>query len=158
MLWRRKQPIKAQTSPNNVSNWPLALILRAQAAIILIAFIAYAAWDYHRISQIYLEPESRSAAYRADTLDKIRSSWLFADQVQFAELLITPLTLANAEWTMQTAKKLLHYSPEPRVVERLIESAVMLGRDDEALAYLARYKAAFPKEHTLWAKRNSIPL
>ena len=154
MLWRRKQPIKAQTSPNNVSNWPLALILRAQAAIILIAFIAYAAWDYHRISQIYLEPESRSAAYRADTLDKIRSSWLFADQVQFAELLITPLTLANAEWTMQTAKDLLHYSPEPRVVEKLIESAVLLGEDDDALAYLARYKAAFPKEHALWANTS----
>ena len=158
MLWRRKQPIKAQTSPNNVSNWPLAQILRAQTALILIAFIAYAAWDYHRISQIYLEPESRSVAYRTDTLNKIRSSWLFADQVQFAELLITPLTTANAEWTLSSAKQLLHYSPEPRVVEKLIESAVLLGEDDDALAYLARYKAAFPKEHALWAKHNSSPL
>ena len=158
MLWRRKQPMKAQTSLKTTSNWPVAHILRAQAAIILIAFIAYAAWDYHRISQIYLEPESRSAAYRADTLDKIRSSWLFADQVQFAELLITPLTPANAEWTLNTAKQLLHYSPEPRVVEKLIESAVLLGEDDEALAYLARYRAAFPKEHAFWAKANQKPI
>jgi type IV secretory pathway TraG/TraD family ATPase VirD4 len=118
------------------------------------AFVAYAAWDYRRISQIYLAPESRSATYRDDTLNKIRSSWLFADQVQFAELLITPLTRANAEWTFNTAKQLLHYSPESRVVEKLIESAVLLGKDDEALAYLARYKAAFPKEHALWANAS----
>ena len=69
----------------------------------------------------------------------------------FAELLTTPLILANAEWTFNTAKQLLHYSPESRVVEKLIESAVLLGKDEEALAYLARYKAAFPKEHALWA-------
>ena len=158
LLWRQKQPVEAKNSPNDASSWPLAHILRVQAAIILIAFIAYAAWDYHRISQIYLEPESRSAAYRTDTLNKIRGSWLFADQVQFAELLTTPLTPANAEWTLNTAKQLLHYSPESRVVEKLIESAVLLGEDDDALAYLVRYKAAFPKEHILWAKRNSTPL
>ena len=158
LLWRQKQPAEAKNSPNNALNWPLAHILQAQAALILIAFIGYAAWDYHRISQIYLEPESRSAAYRDDTLNKIRGSWLFADQVQFAELLTTPLTPANAEWTMRTAKQLLHYSPEPRVVEKLIESAVLLGEDDDALGYLARYKAAFPKEHVVWAKANQNPI
>ena len=158
MLWRRKQGVKGQINPESMSNRSVTQVLLLQAALISIGLIGYAAWDYHRISQIYLEPELRSAAYRTDTLNKIRSSWLFADQVQFAELLITPLTLANAEWTMQTAKKLLHYSPEPRVVEKLIESAVLLNEDDDALAYLARYKAAFPKEHTLWVKRNSSPL
>ncbi len=157
LLWRQKQPVGAENRLKKASNWPPAIIVRAQSAIISIAivlllFIAYAAWDYHRISQIYLAPEARSAAYRTDTLSKIRSSWLFADQVQFAEMLITPLTLANAEWTLTTARQLLHYSPEPRVIEKLIESAVLLGKDDEALAYLARYKAAFPKEHAIWAK------
>jgi O-antigen ligase len=152
LLWRQKQFVEAGKEPKKVSNWPLARILRAQAALILIAFIGYAAWDYYRVSQIYLQPESRSAAYRTDTLNKIRGSWLFADQVQFAELLTTPLTPANAAWTLDTAKQLLHYSPEPRVIEKLIESAVLLGEDDEALAYLARFKAAFPKEHAAWAK------
>ena len=123
-----------------------------QIAIILIAFTAYVAWDYRRISQIYLPPESRAAAYRTDTLNKIRSSWLFADQVQFAELLITPLTPDNAAWTFDTAGRLLHYSPEPRVIQKLIESAVLLDKDDDALAYLARFRAAFPEEHKRWAK------
>ena len=124
----------------------------------MLLLIAYAAWDYRRISQIYLEPGARSEAYRDDTLNKIRSSWLFADQVQFAELLITPLTPSNAAWTLDTAKRLLHYSPEPRIIEKLIEGAVLLGNDDEALTYLARYRAAFPKEHAVWAKTNSKPL
>ena len=158
LLRRRKLPIELRNSVKKASNWPLAQVLSVHTALISIAFIGYAAWDYHRISQIYLEPESRSVTYRADTLNKIRSSWLFADQVLFAELLITPLTSASAEWTLLSARQLLHYSPEPRVVEKLIESAVLLGEDAEALAYLARYKAAFPKEHLLWAKRNATPL
>ena len=154
LLWRQKPPLDAANSSKKASNWPLALILQAQAAIFLIALVIFAAWDYRRISQIYLAPESRAAAYRTDTLNKIRGSWLFADQVLFAELLTTPLVLANAEWTFNTAKQLLHYSPESRVVEKLIESAVLLGKDEEALAYLARYKAAFPKEHALWVKNS----
>ena len=154
LLWREKHPAERKNNSKKASNWPLARVLWTQAAIISIAFIGYAAWDYHRISQIYLPPESRAAAYRTDTLDKIRSSWLFADQVQFAELLTTPLTLANAVWTFNAAGHLLHYSPEPRVVEKLIESAVMLGKEDDALAYLARYQAAFPAEYEKWSKAN----
>ena len=155
MLWRQNQPLDAKNSSKKASNRPLALILYVPAAIISIAFIAFAMWDYRRISQIYLQPEARDAHYRSDTLAKIRNSWLFADQVRFAELMITPLSPANAAWTFSTATALLHYSPESRVVEKLIESAVMLGRDDEAMAYLARYRVAFPKEHTLWAKANA---
>jgi hypothetical protein len=50
---------------------------------------------------------------------------------------------------------LLHYSPEPRIIEKVIESAVMLGRDEEAMAHLARYRAAFPKEHAAWTRGNA---
>ena len=105
----------------------------------------YAAWDYHGVSQIYLQPEARAESYRDDTSAKVSQSWLFADQASFAALLMTPLTPANAAWTYAAAAGLLHYSPEPPVVEKLIESAVMLNRDEEAIAYLARYRAAFPK-------------
>ena len=107
------------------------------------------------MSQIYLQPEARDAAYREDTLAKISQSWLFADQARFAELILTPLTPANAAWTFSTATALLHFSPEPRVIEKAIESAVMLGRDDQALLHLARYRAAFPKEHAQWAKDHA---
>ena len=157
LLWHQKPSSDAENSSKRVLNKSSALILYASTTTLLMAFVLYAMWDYRRISQIYLPPESRDVYYRSDTLSKIRSSWLFADQVQFAELMITPLTQANAAWTFNTAKALLHYSPEPRVVERLIESAVMLGRDEDAMAYLARYRAAFPKDHAIWANANTKP-
>jgi hypothetical protein len=151
LLWRGAA---IEGVPEYKSNKPLAQVVRSSLAIILIAFIAYAARDYHRTSQIYLDPQARDEAYRSDTLTKIRDTRLFRNQVLFAELSLTPLTLDNAQWTFDTATALLHYSPEPRVIEKVIESAVLLDRDVEALAHLARYRAAFPADHARWAQAN----
>ena len=134
---------------------PIAQYGRALAAITMIVILACVAVSYQRVSQIYLPPEERSAAMRDDTLEKIHGSWFFHAQALFAELVMTPLSPKNAANVHAMALELLHYSPEPRVIEKLIESAVMLGRDDEALQYLARYRAAFPKEHARWATRNA---
>jgi hypothetical protein len=125
--------------------WPVII------SISLMAAAAYASWDYHRISQIYREPDQRAPAYRDNTLEKISASWLFRDQVRFAEFTLTPLTRDNAFQLNAMAHELLHYSPEARVAEKLIESAVMLGRDEEALFFLARYQAAYPEAYARWA-------
>ncbi|HKB53580.1 MAG TPA: Wzy polymerase domain-containing protein, partial [Ramlibacter sp.] len=76
-----------------------------------------------------------------------------------AELTLTPLTRDNAEWTFDRASALLHYSPEPRVIEKLVESAVLLHRDGEALRQMARFRAAFPQAYAEWsaANRSSTP-
>ena len=47
---------------------------------------------------------------------------------------------------------LLHFSPEARVAEKLIESAELLARHDQADYFSLRYRAAFPAEYALWAK------
>ena len=140
-----------------LSNQPLALVLSTWIAILIIAFVACAAWDYHRVSQIYLPPEDRSLAYRSNTLSKIRGSWLFQNQVRFAELTTTRLTAGNAPAINAMAHELLHFSPEARVVEKLIDSALLLGRVDEAQYFDARYRAAFPLEHANWVKANPSP-
>ena len=129
--------------------------LKASSAIILIAVTAFAAWDYNRVSQIYLAPEARDAAYRSATLEKINKTWFFDNQLRFAQLLVTPLTSQNAEWTFNMASDLLHYSPEPRVVEKIIESAVMLKRDTAALDQMVRYRVAFPDEYAKWVSSNA---
>lgn len=152
LLWRGAH---MEGPPKYQLNKPLAQITRSVSAVVLIATIACAAWDYHRISQIYLAPEARDEAYRNDTLGKIRGSPLFRNQVRFAELSLTPLSRDNAQWTFNTATALLHYSPEPRVIEKLIESAVMLGRDEEAMAHMARYRAAFPADYARWTQANT---
>ena len=124
----------------------------------LLVTSAYAAWDYYRVSQIFYPPDFRAAAYRDNTIEKIRGTWLFQDQVQFAEFTLTPLTPGNAEYLYKMGQRVLHYSPEARVVEKLIECAVLLGRNEAVRLYLARYKAAFPKEHARWAAKQLEPL
>lgn len=120
-------------------------------AMFVVAMVAYTAWDYQRISQLYLAQALRQEAYQTDTLTKVRGSRLFRDQVDFAELTTTPITADNAARMYTLASELLHFSPEPRVIEKVIESAVMLNRDDEALWYLVRYRAAFAQAHASWA-------
>lgn len=149
LLWRRPQAV-----PPPRMSAVLAHGLRAVAVALLLA-VSYAAWDYHRVSQIYLAPEQRMAAYREGTLEKIRDSWLFRDQVRFAELTLTPLTPQNAQQLNAMAHELLHFSPEARVVEKLIESALLLGRDDEARAFMQRYRAAYPQAYAQWVKARA---
>jgi O-antigen ligase len=125
-------------------------------AVLVCLGCAYAFWDYWRVSQIYLAPEARAAAYREDPLAKMRNSWLFGSQARFAELTITPLSRENAQWTYDNALALLHYSPEPRIIEKLIESGVMLGRDDEVLVHIARLRAAFPEAYAEWSLSHAV--
>ena len=161
LLWSPRHAMPAlgkELNPVDKQNRRFARYLQAFIAIAMMSILAGAAVSYYRVSQIYLLPEQRSAAYRDDTLAKVRGSRVFREQARFAELSITPLTPGNAAAIHDMASELLHYSPEPRVIEKVIESAVMLGRNDEALYYLARYRAAFPKEHAQWVRKNAAPL
>jgi O-antigen ligase len=122
----------------------------AATGLMTLAAVAYAGWDYHRVRQIYLGPAQRDPAYRENTLEKISTTHLFRGQAEFAALTLTALTPGNAQQVYDRSTELLHFSPEPRVIEKVIESAVMLGRDDDALRHLARYRAAFPQSHAKW--------
>lgn len=149
LLWRARQPSTPDVSVT-------AALGKGQyiLAVALLGITAYAAWDYYRISQIYLPPEQRLVAYRDNTLEKIRGSWLFRDQVRFAEFTLTPLTRDNAAQLNAMAHELLHFSPEAQVVEKLIESAVLLGRDDEARFFMVRYRAAYPQAYGRWLGKD----
>ena len=145
-LWQtRAQPVAvpAKKVPAGV---PVAL------ALALLLACGYVAWDYWRVSQIYLPLAQRDAAYREDTLEKIRSSRLFAHQVRFAELGTTALSPANAEHLHALALDLLHFSPEASVVSKLIESARLLGRDEEVRYFSLRFQAAYPQEYSDWVE------
>ena len=135
-------------------SWNMWAVAVNSLAVISLLVLAFVAWDYWRISQLYLLPADRAASYREHTQEKVKNTWFFQNQVQFAELTTTTLTASNASAHYAEALRLLHFSPEPRVVEAAIESAVLLGQDQEALYYLQRYKAAFPDAHAQWAARS----
>lgn len=123
---------------------------RRMMAAALMSAVLYASWDYVRISQIYLPRGERLPAYAEDTLQKLQSSWLFADQVRFAELTITPVTPSNAVRMHTLAQQVLRFSPEPRVIIKLIESATLIGREEEAKTQALLFRNAFPADFVRW--------
>lgn len=150
LLWARAATGAGRVLQDFKRNRAVTQYLRWLVAIVSIALLAFAGREYARVSQLYLPAEARSAALRDDTLNKLRGSWLFGNEVRFAELSVTPLSPANAAAMHALALQLLHYSPEARVAEKLIASARLLGRDEEALQVAARYQAAFPDAYARW--------
>ncbi len=151
ILWRRDD---TQSDPSQfVTSTPN--YLTGVTATVLLSVVLYAGFDYRRISQLYLNAPQRLMQYRDNTLEKVSDSRLFRDTVNFARLTTTDLTLDNAAQVYTLAEVMLHFSPEPRVIEKLIESATLLGRIDDALFYLQRYRAAFELAHARWAKENT---
>ena len=116
-------------------------------AVSVLVVCAYVTWDYWRISQIYLPFSQRAAMYRDDTLEKTKGSWLFQGQMKFAELGVTPLTAENASEIHALALEMLHFSPEASVVQKLIESADLLGNSAEVQFFSQRFQAAFPDDY-----------
>ncbi len=107
------------------------------AAILFIGCL-YAAWDFSRVGQIYRQAASRDAAYRDNPLHHAKQSWLFKNQADFAELTTQAVTADNAAELYPQAIRLMHYSPEARVVQRVIDSGKLLGHDEEAQAFTER--------------------
>ena len=150
-VWILWQPRGATPAVLYRPSW---LTRRAVSAIMLMA-VAYVAWDYHRISQLFLPAEKRATAYRVNTRAYAERSWLFADVVRFASVTTQPATLESAPHLLPAALAALHFSPEPRTIIKVIESASLLGQDDLALAHMARFRAAFPREYLDWTTASA---
>lgn len=103
----------------------------------------------------YKVPSLRSDAYREDTLRKVQDSWLFRKQVRFAALTLATVTPENAQGLNAMARELLHFSPESRVIEKLIDSDLALGRRDDAAYFMLRYRNAFPADYERWKAHSS---
>ena len=141
VLWRKTdQPRNAMVRGATAIAWVGALLV-----------LLYTAWDYTRVSQLYLPVGQRLAIFRVDTLEKARASHLFANAVRFAELTTTPLTHDNAAQQYALARQLRHFSPEPRVLERVLESAERLGlNDDTVQRERQQFESAYPEAFAHW--------
>jgi O-antigen ligase len=115
------------------------------AAILFIGCL-YAAWDFNRVGQIYRQAASRDAAYRDNPLHHAKQSWLFKNQADFAELTTQTVTADNAAELYPQTLRLMHYSPEARVVQRVIDSGKLLGQDVQAQALSERLDDVKPPQ------------
>ena len=90
------------------------------------------AWDYQRVRQAYLPPALRSPLWRANPWAAARQTWFFGESLRFAEVTVFPVKPENAQAMLDASLATLHDSPEPRVIDKLIQSARLVGREDLA--------------------------
>jgi hypothetical protein len=105
-------------------------------------------------------PAAGAAAqpWRDDTLAKVRRSWLFSGQARFAD---PHAGDARSETTpngcIRLSLEVLHYSPEPRVIERAIESARYWYGSTRRCCCWRGTGAAFPRDYEAWRKAQKMP-
>jgi len=131
------EPVTSSMATASQANEAWSLLL----ATAFFTACLYAAWDFNRVSQIYKPVAQRDPIYSSNPLAYAKQSWLFRNQAEFAELTLQALTASNAQAVYDQAQRVVHYSPEPRVVQRLIDSARLLGHDDEADHWALRLTA-----------------
>ena len=135
LLWCRSPK---QTQPASQVSQACGITL---AGALFVACL-YAAWDFNRVAQIYRAPAQRDAMYQDDPMAHAKASWLFRNQAEFAELTTQTVTADNAQQLFSLASRVMHYSPEDRVIQRLIESAKLRGQDELAQTLAERLKDA----------------
>ncbi len=127
-----------------------SLSSRIVASGAILMALSFVAWDYVKISQLYLPEPMRLERYRSETLEKTRTSWLFQSYVLIAQITTLELKPENASLVLDASLASLHVAPDSQVIRRVIESAALLGRTDLVNLHVARYKAAWPKEYAEW--------
>ncbi len=128
----------------------LARYVRWFAVPLLALLCALVTWNYWRMSQLYMTLDKRAPAYRDDTYGKVQGAWFFGGHVEFAVLSVTPTTKQTAPYLLELGERLLHFSPEAKVVEKILDASLLLGREDKIVFYAPRFAAAFPADYQRW--------
>lgn len=118
--------------PNLARGWARHRSSVRAVAIGALCVMALVAYDYQRVRQIYLPLAQRVAVWADDPWGAAGRTWFFGSTVAFARVTSTPVTPDNAAEMLEASQALLHYSPEPRVVRQLIDSAQQAGHEDLA--------------------------
>lgn len=148
--------------PRRGAGWPVSWPGRFKPALVkavvlaVVLALGWAGADYWRVSQAFFVPVSmRLASILSGPQSPAANSGLFASQVAFAKLVTTDVTPANAQAMHALALRVLHYSPEPRVIEKLLDSARIVGLEADVALYTDRFVRAYPLEHARWLQKNA---
>lgn len=148
---RQWSPATASARPALPGGLHTLLRLTSGANLLVVAFVAA---DYYRASQIYLQPAQRLGAYQHNAQQRIQTSVFFQDLIDFATLGLAEVEAENAVEIHDLALKMLHFSPEAMVVEKLLTSARLLGLQEEYDFYQERFAAAHPDAFVQWKARQ----
>lgn len=141
-----EQPLE----PGTVRRWTASL------ATLLLAFFVWTAYDYARISQYFLPREQRLSWIDTPALSEAAPSFLFQSQLDFARLITMNVTQDNASDALELAQRVMHYSPEPRVIEQLMLAALWERNLPLIALHEARYRQAYPDAYRQWLVRRVV--
>ena len=134
--------------------WRLAAAWRVGVAMGVLALAAFATQCYLRVRSYYPPSGQRLAPFAQGYMAVQPRPWLFGEWLDFAEVANTAVTDTNAAHMLDLSERVVQWRPVPAIIEPLLLSAVLAQRHDLALAYVERYKAAYPPEYAEWAKLN----
>ncbi len=134
--------------------WRLAAAWRVGVATGVLALAVFALQCYLQVRSYYPPSGQRLAPFAQGYMTVQPRPWLFGEWLDFAEVANTPVTATNAAQMLALSERVVQWRPVPAIIEPLLRSAVLAQRHDLALAYVERYKAAYPEEYAEWAKLN----
>ena len=144
--------------PNHVLEARDKIFLRRPVFVIygflFFLIYGYIGFDYLRVSQLYRVRDDRISVFKEDTLRKAANTFFFQNYVLYSRVVTTLPTIENAASLYAGAELLLHFAVEPIILERLIESAALLGKEDIAKQNAERYRRLMPDDYVKWQSRR----
>lgn len=127
-------------------------------------FFIFSVWgffDYWRVTQVYLPPELRVAELQSDfslkkTLVYSSKTVFFSNQSKFATVAFVSPDKENAVIVNKMANELLHFSAEPKIIKKILESSMLIGNNEQFDYHKKRFQIAYPKEFSDWHKENKF--
>lgn len=109
LLSRSVQAPQPTSRSRLTAGWALALVIGA----------CWGAWDYLRVSQLYVPAQQRLASARGQPMAQAKHSFWFSNAVDFARLMAAD---TPPQTQQRLAERLVHYSPESEVFKHLPQS------------------------------------
>ena len=142
--------------------WLLLAIVAALVAsgegLALLLLCAHVAQDYVRVRQVFVPSEQRLVWGGVPAWSRASQTVWFQDTYRFAAYITREVSAENAAWMLQEGQALLHYSPEPRVIDRILCSAALLGRQDVLDLHGPRRQIALAIERRTPVQAVEVPL
>jgi hypothetical protein len=120
-------------------------------ALVLLGVLGFVAYDYAQVRQIYLPAAQRFSVWRDPALQVAQRTWLFRGPAVFAQVTTTPVHEGNARAMLEASLLAMRTSPEPRVIEKLLSSAQLLGEDALYEAHKKHFQRVYPQAYLAWA-------
>lgn len=123
-------------------------------ALFLLCVVGLVAYDHAQVRQIYLPAAQRWGVWAEKPLQVGLRSWFFRGSAVFAQVTTTPVHEGNARAMLEASLVAMRTSPEPRVIEKLLDSARLLGEVELYETHRQHFRRVHPQAYLAWAYRQ----